>query len=115
MHSFLQGRTFALSKKTMQMKTLFNYPLSIYVVAGIASLGIMMLVDFILGPEAEHLNAWAIVNKLVGQDSGIPDSLAIRKFGLMGATLAMLALNFLFGAILVNLVKGFIHLVHAMH
>ncbi len=97
------------------MKTPFNYPISIYVTAGIACLAIMMLVDFVLGPEAEHLNAWAIMNKQLGRNTGIPDSLAFKQLGLWGATVVMLLINLLFGILLVNLIKGIIHLIHAIH
>lgn len=94
------------------MKSLINYPLAVYIIAGIASLIIMMLIDFILGAEAEHLNAWAIVNKLIGNNIGIPDSLAIQKFGLYGAALIMLMVNMIFGFVLINLLRGTIYLIH---
>lgn len=94
------------------MKTLFNYPVSIYLVAGIACMANMIIIDFILGAEAEHLNAWVIINRLIGIDTGIPDSLAIRQLGLLGATLLMLAINMTFGAILINLIRGTIKIIH---
>ncbi|HRX97885.1 MAG TPA: hypothetical protein P5514_13135 [Bacteroidales bacterium] len=94
------------------MKTLFNYPVSIYLVAGIACLAIMIIIDYILGAEAEHLNAWVIINRLIGNDIGIPDSLAIRQLGLFGATLLMLAVNMTFGAVLINLIRGTIKIIH---
>ena len=95
------------------MKTLLNYPFAIYMVAGIACLCIMMIIDYVLGAEAEHLNAWVIVNRLLGRETGIGDSLAIRQFGLAGATFLMLFLNTLFGAILIQLIRLFIRIVHS--
>ena len=95
------------------MKNLFNYPFMIYLAAGIACLCIMIIVDYILGAEAEHLNAWVIINRLLGNETGIGDSLAIRKFGLAGATLLMLASNTLFGVILIQLIKSLIRLIHS--
>lgn len=95
------------------MKTLFNYPFMIYLAAGIACLCIMIIVDFVLGAEAEHLNAWVIINRVFGNETGIGDSLAIRKFGLAGATLLMLTSNALFGVILIQLVRLFIRLIHS--
>ena len=95
------------------MKTLFAHPFAIYIVAGIACLCIMIIVDYLLGPEAEHLNAWVIVNRLFGIDIGMADSLAIRNLGLVGAALLMVAVNMVFGAILVQLLRGFIMLVHS--
>ena len=94
------------------MKTLFNYPVSIYLAAGLASLAIMIIIDFILGAEAEHLNAWVIVNRLLGHHSGIPDSLAIRKFGLAGAAALMIVVNIVFGFLLMNILRGVIYIIH---
>ena len=95
------------------MKNLFNHPLMIYLVAGIAALCIMIIIDYVLGTEAEHLNAWVIVNRLFGNDVGIPDSLAIRSLGLYGATLLMLAVNGVFGAFLIQGIRLFIRLIHS--
>lgn len=68
------------------------------------------MVDYIIGAEAEHLNAWVIINRLLGNNIGIGDSLAIRHLGLAGATLLMLVLNTVFGAILIQLIKFTIRL-----
>ncbi|MDF0716837.1 hypothetical protein PY092_11805 [Muricauda sp. 334s03] len=95
------------------MKTLFNHPLAIYLVAGIACMAIMIIVDYILGAEAEHLNAWVIVNRLFGNDIGIADSLAIRKLGLLGAFFVMVLVNTFLGAVLIQLVRLTINLFKA--
>ena len=95
------------------MTTPFNYPLTIYVVAAIASLCIMIIVDYILGAEAEHLNAWVIINKLFGKETALGDSLAIRHLGLTGATLLMLFTNTVFGFVLIQLIRLFIRIIHA--
>ena len=95
------------------MKTFIHHPFTIYLAASLACLCIMIIVDYMLGSEAEHLNAWAILNKLLGKETAIEDSLAIRQFGLGGATLLMLIANTLFGFILIQLIKSFIQIVHA--
>ena len=95
------------------MKTLLSYPPTIYAVAGVACLCIMIIVDFVLGAEAEHLNAWVIINRLFGIETGVGDSLAIRHFGLLGATLIMIFMKSLFGAILIQLIKLFIRIIHS--
>lgn len=95
------------------MKALLNYPFAIYIVATITSLGIMIMIDYVLGAEAEHLNAWVIVNRLFGNQTTVGDSLAIRQFGLMGATMVMLAINSFFGVILIQLVRLFIRFIHS--
>ena len=94
------------------MKTLFNYPFFIYLIAGVTCLLIMIIIDYLLGAEAEHLNAWVIVNKLLGNDIGIPDSLAIRRFGLLGATAFMVGINMAFGYVFINLLRGIIYFIH---
>jgi hypothetical protein len=65
----------------------------------------MILIDYFLGAEAEHLNAWVIINKLFGNDVDVGDSLAIRHLGLAGATTLMLVLNTLFGALILLIIK----------
>lgn len=94
------------------MKTLFQLPAFIYAVATITSLGIMVIIDYILGTEAEHLNAWVILNRIFGNVTNIGNSLAIEKLGLAGATLLMLALNFIFGFVLVKLLSLVIKFFH---
>lgn len=95
------------------MKTFFSYPIMIYAVAAIACLCIMIIVDFVLGAEAEHLNAWVIVNRWFGIETTVGDSSAIRHLGLMGATLLMLSANTIFGIILIQLIKLTIRFVHS--
>ncbi len=95
------------------MKTLLSYPFSIYAIATIAAICIMIIIDYILGAEAEHLNAWVIVNRLFGNETTIGDSLAIRHFGLTGATFIMLAVNTIFGVALIQLIKLIIRIVHS--
>ena len=95
------------------MKELINYPILVYVGAGIACLGIMIIIDYLLGTEAEHLNAWVIVNRLFGRDTGIGNSLAIHHLGLAGATFLMLFVNMIFGGILIQLLRLFIGLIHS--
>lgn len=86
------------------MKTFFTYPIAIYLAASMASLCIMVLVDFVLGAEAEHLNAWVIINRWFGHETAVGDSLAIRHFGLLGASALMLLLNVFFGTVLLHLI-----------
>ena len=95
------------------MKTLLSYPFSIYALATLGAICIMIIIDYILGAEAEHLNAWVIVNRLFGNETTIGDSLAIRHFGLAGATFIMLAVNTIFGVVLIQFIKLIIHIVHS--
>lgn len=95
------------------MKTLFSYPIMVYVAAGFACLCIMVIIDYILGAEAEHLNAWVIISRLFGRDTGVGDSLAIQYLGFPGATFLMLLVNSIFGIILIQLTKLIIRFVHS--
>ena len=95
------------------MKSLFNYPIAIYIAATLACLSIMVIIDYVLGAEAEHLNAWVILNRLVGNETTVGDSLAIRQFGLAGATFVMLLLNSFFGVILIQLLKLITRVFHS--
>ena len=95
------------------MKALFQHPFMIYAVAGVGALCIMIIIDYVLGPEAEHLNAWVIVNRWLGRPTGLADSLAVRKLGLIGATALMIVVNGMLGFVLINLLRGFIHLIHS--
>ncbi len=94
------------------MRAIFDYPYSIYLISGLACLLIMLIIDFHLGVEAEHLNAWEILNKLIGNDIGIEDSLAIRIFGLYGSVIITLLINSILGIILTHLIKGIIQFIH---
>ena len=76
------------------MKTLFNYPVPIYIIATIACICIMVIIDYVLGAEAEHLNAWVIVNRLFGRETG-------------------LMMNTIFGLVLIQMIKLFIRVVHS--
>ncbi len=95
------------------MKALFNHPFLIYAAATLASLCIMIIIDYVLGAEAEHLNAWVIITQWFGYDTGIGDSLAIRKLGLYGATLAMLLVNTCIGVLLIQGIRLFIRFIHS--
>ncbi len=92
------------------MKLISPQALVICGIAFLASLCIMVIVDYLLGSEAEHLNSWAIITRLVGYDAGIPDSLAIRKLGLGGATFLMIVVNFVLGLGVIQGLKFIIHL-----
>ncbi len=94
------------------MKALFPLHPAMYIIATLTSLSIMLIVDYLLGATAEHLNAWGIVNRLLGRPTSVGDSLAIRQLGLTGATILTVLLNFVFGYILIKLISLTIKLFH---
>lgn len=76
-----------------------------YSTAALFSLIVMVLIDYKLGFEAEFLNAWVIINKLAGIGDNLPDSLVIRKFGLIPSAIIMIIANAAIGVVLVQLFK----------
>lgn len=84
----------------------------IYATASFACLCIMIIVDFVIGAEAEHLNAWVIANKLFNNDVGIANSFAINSLGLYGAAILTLVINSILGIILIQFLKCVIQLIH---
>lgn len=75
------------------------------------SLGIMLITDYMLGAEAEFLNAWTIVIAWIKPTSSIPPSMVMQKFGLAGATIIMLLANLLAGVLLVFLIRFISHII----
>ena len=86
------------------MKKLFNHRFSTYGFATMGCLSLMIGIDYLLGAEAEYLNAWVIVNRLIGFKSTVEDSIAIQQFGLAGAALLMISVNALIAIILVKII-----------
>ena len=61
---------------------------------------IMIVVDFKLGPKAEFLNAYSVLERILGRDSSIADSMIASKFGEPGELIAVIIASSLIGAIL---------------
>ena len=95
------------------MKTLFNHPIGIYMAATLACLCIMIIIDYLRGAEAEHLNAGGIGNRLVGHPTPETDSYAIKKLGLIGSFFLTLAINFVLGILLIQLLRLIIRFFHS--
>ncbi|MCB0279689.1 MAG: hypothetical protein KDD94_09320 [Calditrichaeota bacterium] len=74
-----------------------------YSIAALLCTSIMLLIDFLLGSEAEFLNAWLILNRLLGNEIAIQDSLVVTTVGLYPAALIVLLLNSCLGILLVQI------------
>ena len=72
-----------------------------------ASLAVMIIVDVILGPKAEFLNAYSVVQRLIGQTPSAGESLVAQKLGAFGEFIVVLATNLAVGGILTALVRLF--------
>ena len=82
---------------------------TIYAFLGLfwASLIVMVVVDFVLGPRAEFLNAYSVVERIIGQTPSAGDSAVAQKLGAFGEFAAVLAANAALGGILTVLVRWF--------
>jgi len=66
----------------------------------------MILIDKALGPRAEFLNAWSVVERLLGRAPSAGDSSIARHFGAMGELLIVLLANAAVGAVLAVLIQS---------
>lgn len=89
-----------------------KYPISIYFLATFSCLSFMIIIDYFLGSKAEHLNAWVIINQLIGLETGLTDSLAIKKLGLKGAAVLMISINGILGIVLVKIITKTVNFFH---
>ena len=71
----------------------------------VASCIVMIAVDYFLGAKAELLNAFSVVERLLGRTPSVGDSLVAKNFGATGEFAGVLIVNVVFGCILTILVK----------
>lgn len=64
-----------------------------------ASLIIMIIIDIILGPKAEFLNAYSVIQRLVGQAPSAGVSLVAQKLGAVGEFAVVVVANLAVGGI----------------
>lgn len=79
--------------------------LYILLIASLISLFIMIAVDYLLGARAEFVNAWSVVERLVGKTPVAGDSVVHQRFGATGELITVLAINIAIGAILTIVFK----------
>lgn len=87
------------------MKEFILYSNTIYIAAFLVAYIIMLITDYLLGKEAEHLNAWSVLLHTFNIKTDIPPSKAMVKFGLWGAWGIILLANSFFGFIAVQLLR----------
>lgn len=64
------------------------------------SLLAMILIDYVLGPRAEALNAWSVIERLLGRTPSAGTSWVAGRFGAWGEFGAVLAANALIGTVI---------------
>ena len=84
------------------MKTIY-----LLIIFSALSLSVMIVVDYILGAKAEFLNAYSVVQRLLGQAPTFGDSMVAKKYGAVGEFGVVIIANFLIGVILTLIVRLF--------
>jgi len=79
--------------------------LFLFIVFTVLSVFVMVVVDFRIGEQAEFLNAWSVIERLLGKTPSAGNSLVFNKVGAFGELAIVLAINTLIGAALAFLAK----------
>ena len=79
--------------------------LILFIAFTILSVLVMIVVDFRIGEKAEFLNAWSVIERLLGKTPSAGDSLVFNKVGAFGEFAIVLVVNALIGATLAFLAK----------
>jgi hypothetical protein len=75
-----------------------------FVLLSVASLLVMAAVDSRLGAKAEFLNAWSVIERLLGRTPSAGDSAVVRMVGPLGELAAVVVVNLVIGGILALLI-----------
>ena len=73
-----------------------------------ASLIVMVVVDFVIGSEAEFLNAFSVLERLLGRQPTAGASVAAEQFGTWGELCIILIANLAIGGLLAEVTRQFI-------
>lgn len=79
-----------------------------FLVLSLASLFVMIAVDYRLGAKAEFINAGSVVERLVGRDASAGPSAVYRSSGAAGELVCVGFLNTVVGGVLTVLVRVFV-------
>ena len=66
---------------------------------------VMVFVDYLIGPEAEFVDAWSLLHRLAGQTAEAGESMIYRAYGMAGETVAVIMLNLLLALLIMGLIK----------
>lgn len=77
----------------------------LFVAFSLASCLIMIVVDYHLGSHAEFLNAFSVLERLLGRELSVNESLVARKLGAAGGFVVVAIVNVIIGGILVIVVR----------
>ena len=79
----------------------------LFIVLSIFSLLVMLGVDYLLGARAEFLNAWSVVQRLLGQVSA-GESVVYRSVGALGEFVSVILVNLFTGGLLTYLFRSWV-------
>ena len=65
----------------------------------------MVVIDRVLGARAEFLNAWSVVERLLGRSPTFGASVIASRFGPMGELVAVISVNLAAGFLLALLLR----------
>ena len=82
------------------MKTFY-----LFIFLWLFSLLIMLVVDYSIGAKAEFINAYSVLQRLLGQEPSAGLSMVARKYGAVGELIGVLVINMLAGLVLTFMVK----------
>lgn len=71
------------------------------------SLIVMIVVDFVIGSEAEFLNAFSVLERLLGRQPTAGTSVAADEYGAWGELCIVLSANLAIGSLLAAVVRLF--------
>jgi len=80
--------------------------LRLIAICGAFSLLAMILIDRAIGPKAEFLNAWSVVERLLGREPSSGISVVAQHYGTAGEFAAVLLANTIFGGVIALLIKA---------
>lgn len=72
----------------------------------IASLLVLMAIDYLLAGKAEFLNAWSILERLMGRNASTGESWVYHNLGAAGELSCVLLVNLIAGTLLSFLISG---------
>jgi len=66
----------------------------------------MVVIDYLLGEKAEYLNAYSVLERLLGKEPSVSESMVARQYGASGELAAVLITGLLIGLIFTLLARA---------
>jgi len=80
----------------------------IFIILSVASLLVMIVLDYVLGARAEFINAWSVIERLLGRPPSAGESAVFRYRGALGELIIVGLINVLIGGVLTLVVRLFV-------